>query len=218
MGVIDGPDARWGSGVAHAPELVASWGALDEPEELLFTRANIFAVDPLGRLIVHDINRGVRWFEPDGRFLGYLARYGEGPREVQYSQALAGSGRGEIAIRDQSNPKVLRFDSTGVLRSAVRHEVPYSSLDESGLVYLPPCADTFDGTCRQGYRDDKRAPWCPVMTTAMGPDGSVAWSCSDGYSGFPTTPRVFIRGDSIWAVRKGSLDEDYISKYVVRWP
>lgn len=30
--------------------------------------------------------------------------------------------------------------------------------------------------------------------------------------------RFIIRGDTLWAVRKGSLDEDYISKYVVRWP
>jgi hypothetical protein len=35
------------------------------------------------------------------------------------------------------------------------------------------------------------------------------------YSGFPTTARVFIRGDTIWAVRTGSLGEQYVARYVV---
>ena len=75
------------------PELVASWGALDGSDEYLFTEVNVFAVDPRGRLIVHDLDRGVRWFEPDGRFIGYLARPGEGPREVRFSEVLTASRR-----------------------------------------------------------------------------------------------------------------------------
>lgn len=35
------------------------------------------------------------------------------------------------------------------------------------------------------------------------------------YSGYPTTRRVLIRGDTIWAVRTGRLDEQYIARYVV---
>lgn len=35
------------------------------------------------------------------------------------------------------------------------------------------------------------------------------------YSGFPTTRSVVIRGDTIWALRTGQLDEQYIGKYVV---
>lgn len=35
------------------------------------------------------------------------------------------------------------------------------------------------------------------------------------YSGLPTTPRLFIRGDTIWAVRTGELDEHYVARYIV---
>ena len=35
------------------------------------------------------------------------------------------------------------------------------------------------------------------------------------YSGLPTTARVFIRGDTIWAVRTGDFDEHYVARYIV---
>ncbi len=35
------------------------------------------------------------------------------------------------------------------------------------------------------------------------------------YSGFPTTASVVIRGDTIWAVRTGSFEEQYVARYVV---
>jgi hypothetical protein len=33
------------------------------------------------------------------------------------------------------------------------------------------------------------------------------------YSGFATTPTVVIRGDTLWAVRVGEFDEQYVAKY-----
>lgn len=58
--------------------------------------------------------------------------------------------------------------------------------------------------------------------TVFDPDGSVAGIVQLPeevlYSGYPTTPSVEIRGDSIWAVYTGEFDEQYIGKYVVDFP
>ena len=60
--------------------------------------------------------------------------------------------------------------------------VPFDPSERQDTVFIeqviPPCPPTFDGTYRQGFWEDKRAPWYPVMTTAMGPDGSVARACT----------------------------------------
>ncbi len=219
-------------------------------------------------------------------------------------------------------PTFVRFDR-GQVPDTIFTEVPPS----------PTCDYAFDATYRIGYWEDERAPWFPMLLTAMSPRGAVARACSDrsvvhidrpdssvlrvelpnregvveryereffamavptlpplpsvrpdlarvilpgdgrlwlwptqppepfvpaaeaqrrgapsqaikiaehgafevvdssgiwlgtvslpdgvAYSGFPTTPGFTIRGDTLWAVRTGELDEQYISKYVVRWP
>ena len=48
--------------------------------------------------------------------------------------------------------------------------------------------------------------------------GTVALPEGVRFSGFPTTPPVWIRGDTLWAVRLGEFEEQYVSKFVVRWP
>jgi len=48
--------------------------------------------------------------------------------------------------------------------------------------------------------------------------GTVALPDEARYNGFPTEPRVVIRGDSIWAVATDSMDVEYVVKYVVAWP
>jgi hypothetical protein len=47
--------------------------------------------------------------------------------------------------------------------------------------------------------------------------GSVRLPPAVRYTGYPTTPPVTIRGDTIWAVGRDALDVEYIVKYMVRW-
>lgn len=38
------------------------------------------------------------------------------------------------------------------------------------------------------------------------------------YNGIPNTPNLVIRGDTIWAVTRDSMEVQYIGKYVIEWP
>ena len=48
-------------------------------------------------------------------------------------------------------------------------------------------------------------------------EGSVRLPNSVRYSGYPTTPPVVIRGDTVWAVMNDSLDVEYVGRFEVRW-
>jgi len=48
-------------------------------------------------------------------------------------------------------------------------------------------------------------------------EGSVRLPRSVRYSGYPTTPPVVIRGDTVWAVMNDSLDVEYVGRFEVRW-
>lgn len=48
--------------------------------------------------------------------------------------------------------------------------------------------------------------------------GSVRLPEELHYSGFPTEPPVFIRGDTIWGVTVDQLDIEYVTRYRVVWP
>jgi hypothetical protein len=48
--------------------------------------------------------------------------------------------------------------------------------------------------------------------------GSVALPEAVRYDGYPSTPRIRIRGDTIWAVRYNELDVQSIGRYHVAWP
>lgn len=56
-----------------------------------------------------------------------------------------------------------------------------------------------------------------VFTLEDGWLGTVALPDEARYNGFPTEPRIVIRGDSIWAVATDSMDVEYVVKYVVDW-
>lgn len=48
--------------------------------------------------------------------------------------------------------------------------------------------------------------------------GAVGLPRSVHYSGYPTTPPIVIRGDTVWAVMRDSLDVEYIGRFQVVWP
>jgi hypothetical protein len=333
------------------------------------------AVDARGDVFLYSIGEGIRQFRADGTFERWVAREGEGPREVGYAASLAATAAGNLAARDFGNRRIMEFAADGVVRSirdpqgipklteddlayaldgslwvALRPSPPpegltfpraaYARVDwERGLVDTIRIPDRFTKDCPSltepryvaAMWEDKREPWFPKVKWARGPDGLLALGCSktfafdlvggpnvvrvqrawspvtvsaderafwtrywamppvpserpayarlilpgdgriwvwpeqpshvegldessaqfagrsdawrvgtsgafdvfdyDGewlgsvrlpsefpYSGYPTTPRVVIRGDTVWGVTLDSLGVNYVTRYMVRWP
>lgn len=70
-----------------------------------------------------------------------------------------------------------------------------------------------------------RARWLPGVHgvfDVFGPDGRwlavVQPPPGFAYSGFPTTPAAVIRGDTIWAMARDSLDLNYVVRCEIEWP
>jgi hypothetical protein len=93
-------------------ELVLSLriGTLDGSPELEFGSITAFAVDDAGSVYVYDRDSGLRHFDPTGRFVSWIARPGEGPREVGCAHALA-ARRGRVAVDDTCNRRISIFGS-----------------------------------------------------------------------------------------------------------
>lgn len=197
------------------------WGTDHGRPDDVFTEVSAFDVAPDGRLYVHDLHRGVRWFQKDGELGGTYAQWGEGPHEVGHVAAMAISARGEIALWDVGNGKLLFGDTTspGGSIPAPQRRPAY---DESALVFGPTgklwmrlakvpgtssgrlrapifgalsegelrdtlwlstafggsCDTPFDPRYSVGYWEDKRAPWWPSVLSALGRDLTVVAGCS----------------------------------------
>ncbi len=86
-------------------------GRPDGDPVYLFTRVNAFVAGFDGSLFVHDDDDGIRHFDPDGRFVRYLAREGQGPAEVRYLLGLDADREGRLAAFDLGNARVSVFDT-----------------------------------------------------------------------------------------------------------
>jgi hypothetical protein len=213
-----------------APILERTWGRSEGADDEIFTQITAFAVGPGGRVYVHDIRRGVRWFHADGSFGGYVARFGEGPDEVRHVVAMDVSPDGVIAAWDVGNQKLL-FYSHAREPWSHRAPLPRPAYDESALVFTGEgdlwlkvargltdhvpfprpeyvlfedgalvdtimvgeagaggCAVPQDLTYRSGFWDDKRAPWIPLVTSALSEDGAVVAGC-------PSRPSFHVEGE-----------------------
>ena len=356
--------------------LVRRYGTFDDAGPSTLGEVFAIAVGARGDVYVYDLDQGIKQFSRDGSFDRWVARAGQGPREVGYTLGLAVRDDGTVAAYDSGNRRVviwrgeeaiqtlhlprayrryhedaLHFDRNGRLwlgvvpslsvpagSSAAR--VAYVRQDggewvDSLLVptYLDSrCSERSTRRFRTGYWDDSRVPFIPKLTWARGADGTFVLGCpdrfeidihkedgtvvrttipwnplplaraakdyaerfrrqpplpnhrpifarivvandgrvwvwpnqpmeewvpspetreiygistawrlrssgvfevfeSDGrwrgtvampaaspYSGFPTERSLVIRGDTVWAVSKDSLDVNYVSRYQVVWP
>jgi len=359
-------------------EFVRRYGRPSGSLEQTFFRASVPVADSLGRLLVHDADRGIKRFGVAGAFLNWVARSGQGPAEVGHVIGLAVGPDGTVAVRDVGNARIALFRAEGEPVRSVRdpggrrygedavvfsHDgtlwvgfrpgwgrngeigfprAAYLKVDESGAFtdtivvperYTEDCPALSHRDYAVGFWEDNREPWVPKVEWTLGPDGARAFGCpasyeldvvrSDGsvlriskawqpipitdeekaqlstyptlprtlpdtrpayariilpgdgrvwvwpnqppelvpvpeefayatdrshtyriaergafdvfdrngrwigsvrlpeelhYSGFPTEPPVFIRGDTIWGVTVDELDIEYVTRYQVVWP
>lgn len=356
------------------PRETARIGMAEGPLEYIFNQIFSFTVTPSGEVLVHDEGEGIRRYDAQGRYLGHLARQGEGPGEVGYALGLTASRTGDVAAYDLGNARITVFREDGGFRTLRRpdgmpsynedvilyhddgslwvaisptyppeggipHPRPvFARVAESGAlvdtVFTPGslgtrCPMLSDRQNRSGFWEDRREPYFPKAKWSSGPDGTLVFGCpaeyrfhvvgqdgslvrvqrpwlplemaqeekdlrakfgllpelpdqlpayvrvvvpgdgriwvwptqpsmkiplppeaqeavgethtwlvswqgsfdvfsDDGewlavvrlpeearYSGFPTEPSVFIRGDTIWAVAQDSMDVQYVARYEV---
>ncbi|MCJ7628424.1 MAG: hypothetical protein MUO50_08565, partial [Longimicrobiales bacterium] len=88
-------------------------------------------------------------------------------------------------------------------RPSQPEKVPQDLAERFGFTerWFPGTEGTFDVFASDGH-------WVAVVR----PPGGVE------YSGFPTTTGVVIRGDTLWAVAKDSMDVSYLVRCEVVWP
>ncbi len=48
-------------------------------------------------------------------------------------------------------------------------------------------------------------------------EGTIRLPESVRYSGYPTTPPLVIRGDTMWAVMRDSLDVEHVGRFEASW-
>jgi len=186
-------------------------GQFDGPPEYLFTNVYAFAAGFDGSLFVHDNDDGIRQFDPEGRYVRHLAGPGQGPREVGYLLGMDVDSAGHLAAVDLANARVsifdvdgddvtvfprpnlrarygdgsIRFDSDGTLWIGVHPATPSSGgIPHPRLAFLQYSVEgdlLSEGEYRMGFWEDRREPFLPKTTWAIGPDGSFAIGCPEDY-------------------------------------
>jgi hypothetical protein len=115
---------------------VARYGARDGPHEYLLSEIYRFAVGPAGEVFVHDRGGGLRRFEADGRFGGWVAPSGQGPGEVRFLASLGVGGDGTIVGWDVGNQRLMWFRPDGRWNSVpVPLHHAYPRYGEDGIVF-----------------------------------------------------------------------------------
>ncbi len=208
------------------PREVARIGLADGPLEYIFNRIHAFTVTPSGEVLVHDDGEGIRRYDADGRYLGHLARQGEGPAEVRYVLGLSAARSGAVAAYDLGNARITLFMPDGTTRTVRRPEgrpsynedailfhddgslwvavspaVPpeegiphprpaFARVAESGAlvdtIFTPEslgtrCPMLSDRQNVSGFWEDKREPYFPKAKWSLGPDGTLAFGCPTEY-------------------------------------
>ena len=116
------------------PREVARIGRSDGPLEYIFNQIFSFTVSPSGEVLVHDQGEGIRRFDPQGRYLGHLARQGEGPAEVRYVRGLSVSRSGTVAANDLGNARITLFMEDGTTHT-IRRPEGMPSYNEDALLF-----------------------------------------------------------------------------------
>ena len=112
--VISPPKHAVYAEVAEEPALAL--GALDGPEELLFSRIASVARDDQDNLVVADIGAAeIRIFGADGSHLRSFGGKGEGPGEFQALVGAWPAAGGGIVAADRRLERISQFDAVGSL-------------------------------------------------------------------------------------------------------
>ena len=110
-------------------------GTVDGPEEYMFSNVRSFAVGPAGDLFVNDYRDGIRHYSPEGIFLSWLARQGEGPREIELAAAMDVSPSGVVAAEDVGNARISIFHLGDSVALVPRPEGKPAWSDEDALLF-----------------------------------------------------------------------------------
>ena len=245
------------------PRETARIGLAEGPLDYILVRIFSFAVAPSGDVLVHDQGEGIRRFDPQGRYLGHVARQGEGPAETRYVRGLSAFGGGRVAAYDLGNVRITQFDSDGPVRSIRRPEgmVPYAEdalayhHDQSLWVAINPpypleggiphpravfarisdtgalvdtiftpaslgelCPMLSSQKDRAGFWEDQREPYFPKAKWSLGPDGMFVVGCPADYTfdvirkdgsvlriSRPWVPRMMSEEEKDFKVKWGSI-------------
>lgn len=115
----DGRSAAAPADTVRATPGVTIGGLEGDPEDL-FGDVTSVAADAAGRIYVADrIGSTVRVFGPDGRFLAWIGREGEGPGEFQWPADLAFDREGRLYVRDARRITVLAPRGPGAVPDSV---------------------------------------------------------------------------------------------------
>lgn len=208
------------------PREVARIGLSDGPLEYIFNQIFSFTVSPSGEVLVHDEGEGIRRFDPQGGYLGHLARQGEGPAEVRYVRGLSASRSGTVAAYDLGNARITLFMEDGTTQTVRRpagmppynedallfHDdgslwvsispllspqggIPhpravFARIDDAGAlvdtIFTPEslgarCPMLSDRQNRGGFWEDKREPYFPKAKWSFGRDGTLVFGCPVDY-------------------------------------
>ena len=209
------------------PRETARVGLADGPLEYIFNQIFSFTVAPSGEVLVHDQGEGIRRFDAQGRYLGHLAREGEGPSEVRYVLGLSASRSATVAAYDLGNSRITLFEEDGTTRTIRRPEgmPPYGEdalifhHDQSLWVAIAPpfppdgpithprqsfvrisdsgalldtlftpasvgelCPILSTQQYRGGFYEDNREPYFPKAKWSLGPDGTFVVGCPADYT------------------------------------
>jgi hypothetical protein len=122
-----------------------------------------------GRLVVSDVGSSqVRFYAPDGQFIGATGRSGDGPGEFRNVRTLSRMRGDSIAAYDVRLNRLTVMDSNGVvgrvvsLGSAFARARHLRALGDSTFLGL---VDSFSGTARRGRY---RIPYAVVRLSATG--------------------------------------------------
>lgn len=151
-------------------QLVQRYGSFDDPGPAMLVHAVSIAAGPCGSVLVYDNDEGIKGFDLEGNFSGWVARHGAGPREVGFTRGLAIGSGGMVAAYDLRNRRVLLVDASGESR-VFRSPPGQPRYHEDGLHFSAA------GTLRVGvnppFTRDGRSPTPRLAYLEFSRDGVV---------------------------------------------
>ncbi|GMV06840.1 MAG: hypothetical protein AMXMBFR53_31150 [Gemmatimonadota bacterium] len=114
-------------------EEVLRIGELEGPLEYVFRDISMFAVAPSGDVFIAELEGDVRQFGPDGRFIRYVARAGQGPGEVRYVVAMDVGVDGQLALVDFGNQRISIYSPEGDFLRQIRRPAGRPGYGRDGI-------------------------------------------------------------------------------------
>lgn len=170
-------------------------GAIDGPDELVFSHINSLAVGESGSIYVADADLiSIREFSPDGGFVREIGGRGEGPGEILSITGISVLPDGRLATWDRRNRRVSVFGTDGefdetIRVDAVRPPYPFGEraflTDSAGIYYFRVIAgqsssrpDPQDwAAARYGYA--QVSPEGTILDTLVAPRFSEATAAAE---------------------------------------